>query len=133
VNEGTAIKRLCADLGLPGGDTSAQDWEYQLGDEYRTEPDVYRYLKAYDAPGYGHAERTVLVRLIFDVVDGLLGEDEEAGQRAWSRVRETIGERFAAHEDVVEYWSVIGHDLDDAFALTPFVRELRERSAARAT
>lgn len=45
--ERAALERICADLGLPRGDAWTQDWAYELGEQYRTEAYVGKYLAAY--------------------------------------------------------------------------------------
>ena len=103
-----ALERICADLGLPQGDAYTQDWAYELGEEYRTESYLYKYLAAYGNPGYGTSERQLLVQLILDVVNDLLQKDESMGRRVWTRTVEVIRGNFSMHREQIEYWAVIG-------------------------
>ncbi len=121
---GAALKRICADLGLPPGDAYTQDWAYELGEEYRTEAWVYKCLDAYQNRGYGSSERCLLVEVVLDIVNDLLQQDESVGRKAWARAVEVIQRDFSMHRAQVEYWAVVGEALEDAFVLTPLAREL---------
>lgn len=119
-----AIRRLCQDLGLPLGDSYTQDWVYELPEEFRTEGAFYRYVAACRRPGYGDAEKRLLVDLALDVANDLLQRDVPQGHRAWEHLAELMREERGIHRDQIEYWALFGEPLEDAFALTPLARLL---------
>ncbi|AKT43559.1 hypothetical protein [Chondromyces crocatus] len=119
-----AIRRLCADLGLPEGGPYTQDWAYELPEEFRSEAHFYRYVDAYQNAAYGDLERQVLVELTLDVVNDLMQRDGGTGEAAWSTLATVIRRHPGLHRDQVEYWASFDADLEDAFTLTPLVREL---------
>jgi hypothetical protein len=84
-------------------------------------------MEAYGRPEYDDPERRVLLDLIIDIVNDLYEEDSHAGALQWKAVADLVVSRPAAHRDQIEYWSVMDHALEDAFAITPLVRELRAR------
>jgi len=122
----SAIQRICQDLELPVGDSFTQDWAYELPEEFRHEAALYRYLSAYTSKGYGANEKRLLVQLALDIVNDLLQQEEEVGGRAWSALADLLRMNHGLHRDQVEYWSVVGEPLEDAFALTPLARALWE-------
>jgi hypothetical protein len=119
-----ALRRICADLGLPSGDAYTQDWAYELKEDYRNEAAFDRYLAAYSTASYGDAERLLLVQLTLDIANDLLGQNATVGRNAWNRLVKVLRENPALHRDQVEYWALLGEPIEDAFALTPLAREL---------
>ena len=117
-----ALRRICAHLGLPQGDAYTQDWAYELGEEYRTESHVYKYISAYGNAGYSPVERQLLVDLILDVVNDLLVESDRVGQQAWVATMEVVRQNFSLHRSQLESWAVPEDPLEDAYAITPLVR-----------
>lgn len=127
--EGSAadtIERICRDLGLPSGDSYTQDWIYELPEEFRTLESFDKYVSAYSTPGYGDAEKRLLMQLMFDVANDLLGNDQATGRQSWNKLLPLLRDDSELHRELVEYWASPGEPLEDAFRLTPFVRALQE-------
>lgn len=122
-----AIERICRDLGLPTGDSYTQDWAYELSEEFRSSEFLSRYVKAYSTPGYGDAEKRLLMQLMLDVTNDLLQRDEAVGRQAWESLVNLLRVNRELHRDQVEYWALPGEPLEDAFRLTPLVRVLQEQ------
>jgi hypothetical protein len=128
--EGTmagAIERISRDLGLPRGDAYTQDWAYELPEEFRSFEFFPRYVKAYSTPDYQDAEKLLLMQLMLDIVNDLLGSDEKVGQQAWNSLTELLRTNPGLHHEQVEYWALPGEPLEDAFHLTPLIRDLQEQ------
>lgn len=121
-----AIARICRDLGLPGGDSFTQDWAYELPEAYRTRAFLERYVEAYSTPGYGSAEKRVLMQLILDVANDLLERSEGLEDEVWARVVGLLQADRQLHEGLVEHWALTGEPLDNVFSLTPKMRAVRE-------
>jgi hypothetical protein len=120
-----AIERVCRDLGLPPGDSYTQDWVYELPEEYRTSEFFSKYAAAYLMPEYGSAEKRLLMQLMLDVTNDLLQRDEAAGHQAWNSLVHFLNLDLELHRDKLEYWSLPGEPLEDAFRLTPLIRSFR--------
>jgi hypothetical protein len=121
-----AIVRVCQGLGLPVGDSFSQDWAYELPEEFRTREFFERYLRAYSVPGYGPAEKHVLMQLILDVANDLLEREEGLESRAWERVVEFLQADRQLHWDLIDHWALMGEPLENVFPLTPRIRAVRE-------
>jgi len=124
-----AIARICQDLGLPAGDAFSQDWAHELPEEFRTKDFFERYLRTYSTPGYGHAEKRVLMQLLLDVANDLLERTEGLENEAWERLAALLRADGKLHWELIEHWALIGEPLEDAFPLTPKVRVVRQALA----
>lgn len=122
--ERRAIETIRQDLGLPAGDAYTQDWVHELPDEYRTMEWLKAYSRSYANPGYGEAEKRLLMSLMLDVANDLLDVDSVVGQEAWDVVRPLLLTDNGIHRAQIDYWVLDGKPLDDGFALTPMMREL---------
>lgn len=122
-----AIARVCQDLGLAAGDSFSQDWAYELPEEFRTREFWERYLVAYSTPGYGPAEKHVLMQLILDVANDLLERDEGLESGAWEKVEALLQADRQLHWELIEHWALMGEPLEDVFPLTSRMRTVRER------
>lgn len=122
-----AIERICRELSLPTGDSYTQDWVYELPEEFRNYRFFSKYLAAYSTPGYGDAEKRLLVQLMLDVTNDLLQRDEVLGHQAWKSITNLLQTEPELHRDQIEYWALSGELLADAFRLTPLVRSLKEK------
>ncbi|MGK3963949.1 hypothetical protein WMF38_07180 [Sorangium sp. So ce118] len=118
-----AIRKICFDLSLPEGNSYTQDWAHELPEEFRTEAAFYKYMNAYTNPTYDDPERHLLMDLALDVANDLLQQDENVGKKAWHALTNILRMRPDLHRNQIEYWALAGEDLEDAFALTPLVRE----------
>ena len=131
--ESNALKRVCEDLGVPAPDSYTQDWAYELPEAYRTEDYFNRYLGAYKGPGYGAAEKHLVMQLMLDIANDSMANNMDAGKAMWAALRSLLQQDHVLHTDLIEHWALVDEPIEDAFALTPFVRELREelRTAGR--
>jgi len=121
------IERICRDLSLPIGRPHTQDWAYELPEEFRTYEFFFKYLVAYSTPGYGDAEKRLLMELMLDVTNDLLQRDKVLGYQAWNSLLDSLTAESELHRDQLEYWALPGEPLEDAFRLTPLVRLLLDK------
>jgi hypothetical protein len=126
-NRREAIARVCQGLGLPAGDSFSQDWAYELPEEFRTREFFERYLRAYSTPGYGPAEKHVLMQLILDVANDLLEGEEGLEGGAWEKVVELLQADRQLHWDLIEHWTLVGEPPENVFRLTSRIRTVREK------
>jgi hypothetical protein len=122
-----AIVRVCQDLGLPVGDSFSQDWAYELPEDFRTREFFERYLVAYSTPGYGPAEKHVLMQLVLDVANDLLERSEGLEGDAWDKVVALLQADRQLHWNLIEHWALIGEPLENVFRLTSRMRAVREK------
>jgi hypothetical protein len=123
-----AMARICQDLGLPGGDSFTQDWAFELPEGFRTREFFERYLTAYSTPGYGPAEKHVLMHLILDVANDLIERHEGLEWGAWGRVVALLQADHRLHRELIEHWALVGEPLESGFRLTPRMRAVREKT-----
>ena len=124
--ESNALKRVCEDLGVPAPDSYSQDWAYELPEAYRTEDYFSRYLDAYQRPSYGAAEKHLLMQLMLDIANESIAHESDTGQSMWTALRSLLQQDHVLHTELIEHWALVDEPLEDAFALTPLVRELRD-------
>ena len=120
-----AIQRLCDDLGLPPPRPYSQDWAYELPEAYRTRSYLEKYLGAYEDASYGDVEKGLLMQLMVDITNEFLDDDSDDFDAAWEPLRALLKRDHALHGELIEHWAHPGHPLEDAFALAPFMRDLR--------
>lgn len=120
-----AIETLCQDLGLPRYDRFTQDWEYELAEEFRTVAWLKKYIGAYQNQAYGEQERQVLMKLLLDSLNDGIESGDSAFELLWNDVALLLSRDRELHKQLIEHWSLGTEPLEDAFAITPRIRELR--------
>jgi hypothetical protein len=123
-NEADAIDTICRDLNLPSGGAYCQDWAYELPDEFRTSQWASKYMHAYENVLYGNEERKLLIKLILDITNDLLETDHESAINVWLTTKAILRRDSLLHQDKFAYWASADVSLEDAFALTPLMRDL---------
>lgn len=121
-----AIARVCQGLGLPLGDSFSQDWAYEVPEKFRTREFFERYVEAYSTPGYGVAEKHLLMQLILDVANDLLERGEGPEDEAWGKVVALLQADRKIHWDLIEHWALLGEPPENVFRLTSQMRAVRE-------
>ena len=119
-----AIRRLCDDLGLPGGDEFTQDWEHELPEEFRSSEWLPRFIAAYNSEGYGPSEKQALMMLLLDCLNEGIEAGDEAIECLWNEVAPLLLADREIHSNLIEHWSLPGESLEDAFAITARIRTL---------
>jgi len=125
-----ALDRICTDLGLWRGDRRTQDWAFEVPDTFRTDAWLASYLEAFVRTDYGHSERQALFDLIFDILNDKMKETPERSEALWHRALQTVAPYLAEHRERIQYWFCPENDLEDAFAIAPFVRTLAHARTA---
>ncbi len=64
------------------------------------------------------------MHLMLDVTNDLLGSDEDSGRIAWQIVGGLLHGNYSMHLDEFEYWSLKNSSIEDAFAITPYIRQM---------
>lgn len=121
------VNKICNDLGLPEGDEFTQDWAYELSDEYRTKEWLNKYIAAYLNNNYSLDGKNELMTLSLDVSNDLLCSGVSSTDEVIMKVLNVLFENHQNHMDLINYWSLDDEPIEDCFALTSKIRELKKR------
>lgn len=120
-----SIKRICRDLGIPEGDKFTQDWAYELPEEFRTDKWLSKYTLAYSNDDYSESEQDLLMQLILDVTNDCLNMGVSANDEVIINALSLLSGNHQRYSELIEYWAQDGDPLEDCFALTEKIREIR--------
>lgn len=121
------IDRICKDLNLPRGDFFTQDWAYELPEKFRTTYWLKKYISAYLDINYSKVEKDVLMTLMLDVSNDFLTQGTDVGEELIVGVLNFLLKNHHCHLKLIDYWSLEGESLEDCFALTPAVRNIKNQ------
>jgi hypothetical protein len=119
-----AIDRLAARLGLRN-EPQMQDWEWEVADAERLD----EFIALYGDPQLSEDERFTLMETIIQSCEDL--GDALEGDPRWSKVQALLEEHLDLHISSVWYWAALENDLDDAWRVSPFMRDLVEKHRVR--
>lgn len=116
-----AVKRISEDLNLKIRNQYSQDWEYESADSDR----VGEFLEYYVNHKLNSTEKQILVKLILESYNDYVGEK---GFHLYytKKVRKILESEYELHNDIIKYWSCEGEELENAFYITPLIREIAE-------
>jgi hypothetical protein len=115
-----AIENLAQELKLPYGD-HMQDWSYEVADP----ADIDKYIDYYTLIS-DEDKKFVLMEIIIQATE--YQDEEKDFLKHWGRVSELLKNDFAIHEYTIFYWSSFDvKNLEDAWTITPYMRELWNR------
>lgn len=114
------IERLTQELKLKGADKYVQDWECEVVNVNQL-PD---YISFYSNNILNLNEKSTLMRIILEAYNDYvsLGNYNETFEKS---IEEFLKKDYAIHKDTIAYWLCEECDLDDYFAITPFMREFK--------
>jgi hypothetical protein len=102
-------------------DNWMQDWPYEVVNR----DDIEKYLEYYNITKDDNKKFRVMEMLIQSVEEQ---ECEENFLRYWNIIKNVLEKDFLIHEYTIWYWCLFEEveedDLDNAFRVTPFLREL---------
>ncbi len=114
-----AVKKIVANLNLKGGDKHSQDWEYEAADPDRIED----FLKFYINNKLDAVEKRILVKLLLESYNDYVGENG-FNLDYTKRIKKILEKEKALCEDIIRVWLCEGEELEDAFYITPVIREI---------
>lgn len=115
------IKRLTTELRLEGANKYTQDWEYEVANVNQL-PD---YINFYKNSKLNLNEKSTLMRIILEAYnDYIIQENHEDVYR--KSIKEFLKKDYFIHKDTILYWSCENEDLDDCFAITPLIRQIKD-------
>ncbi|WP_429314119.1 hypothetical protein [Paenibacillus mucilaginosus] len=106
-------------MSLPEKVAFCQDWEYEVTNAGRLEEFMDYYQHAVLDAEEKFA-RMIIILSSFD--DALTGGHAPGG--AWERIRRCLTEDIDIHGNTIHYWALHGEELEDGFAVTPYIRTL---------
>ncbi|HCP9057520.1 TPA: hypothetical protein OF605_004909 [Escherichia coli] len=121
------IDKICSELGVPVSDKFTQDWAYELPEKYRTKEWLSKYIAAYLNNGYSQKGKNELMTLALDVCNDLLSSGVPPSDKVIVKALNTLLDNYKNHIDLINYWALDDESLEDIFALTPEIRELKKR------
>lgn len=117
-----SIERLVKDLNLVKGDSFTQEWECEAADVNRIED----FLSYYESAKLNSNEKVTLMRLILESYNDYVCEFGYNAVFA-CKLKRILENEKTFFKDVIEYWSCGDEELEDCFAITSFMREIRDR------
>ncbi|WP_336296508.1 hypothetical protein [Cronobacter dublinensis] len=120
------VNKICQNLDLPVGDNFTQDWAHELPDEYRTKKWLEKYILAYQNGDYTEEEKNELMSLSLDVSNDLLSSGVNPNDVIIVKVLNILFENRKKHIELIEYWSLDDEPIEDCFALTNQIRQLKK-------
>lgn len=116
------IDRLVKDLHLNHVNQYTQDWEIEVvNSDYLSE-----YIEYYNSQSLNYNEKSTLMRIILEAFNQYYIVNIKDDQY-WSLIEKNIITDYYIHKDTVQYWCCDGEELDDSFAITYLVRNIKKK------
>lgn len=112
-----AIESLVKKLSLPKPGPFTQDWEYEVADDTR----INEFLSCYESKILNEEEKFALMIVIIESLNDAI-EKSDVSEPILRKAKELLLKNIAIHTNTILYWSLEGEDLEDCFAITPFIR-----------
>ena len=113
------INKLTKELKLEGADEFTQDWECEVANVNQ----LPEYIEYYQSKNLNINEKTTLMRIILEAYNDyvvLENEEDVYGEV----IKEFLKRDYSIYEETIKYWACEGEELDDCFAITPFIRNM---------
>lgn len=115
------ICRLTRELELKGATEYTQDWECEVANMDQ----LPKYIKYYMSTQLNSNEKSTLMRIILEAYNDYVGmhcKEDEYGKI----IEDLLGSDYFIHQEAIKYWGCKNDDLGDCFAITPFIRAIRD-------
>ncbi|WP_233354826.1 MULTISPECIES: hypothetical protein [Paenibacillus] len=121
-----SIESLIKKLHLPSLTPFSQDWEYTSADSSR----VNEFITFYENNKLNNKEKFTLMIVIISSFDDYLSEGIGTEDiKIWDRIKQNILKDYKLHINTIIYWALEENDLEDCFAVTPYIREILEQKS----
>lgn len=118
------INSLIDKLDLPELDPFMQDWEYEVGNSTRIE----EFVAYYENHSLTIKEKFALMIIIISSFDDYLSEGKAIQIEAfWRKIKKNLLTDHEIHIHTIAYWAIEEEELEDCFAVTPYIREVKNR------
>ena len=119
-----AIEKLTYLFNFPSN-YPLQDWEYLVADSERIPEFFGAYRKNLVTTD---EEKFTLMAVTISSIDNGLSEEKMYSDKTWETLEDILSSEFDIYKYLVFYWSVWdAEDLEDAFAISSFMRELSKK------
>lgn len=112
-----ARESLIEKLNLPELGPYTQDWEYEVSDASR----ISEFISFYENQTLSKEEKFTLMVIIVSSYDDSLGEGNIKSD-VWDKIKYHLLNEINIHRNTILYWALDDEDLEDCFAITPFMR-----------
>nr|WP_261764423.1 hypothetical protein [Paenibacillus xylanexedens] len=120
--EQASMESLIQKLNLPPLTPFSQDWEYTSADASRLD----EFITYYENHQLNDNEKFTLMIIMISSLDDYLSEGKGTdGHKLWNRIKQNLRKDYELHIHTINYWAQDESDLEDCFAVTPYVREMR--------
>lgn len=113
------IERLSNDLNLKNTDAFTQDWECEVVDVEK----ISEYLLYYKTSSLNRNEKITLIRLILEAYNDYICLEKEEDLYG-KEIENILNNDYSVHEDTIKYWACENEELENCFAITPFIRRI---------
>lgn len=115
-----SIEKLAKDLNLTKGDGYTQEWECEAADANR----IQDFLSYYGNTELNSNEKVTLMRLILESYNDYVYEFGYNSVFS-NKLEQILLNEETLYGDIIAYWACGDDELEDCFAITSFMRELR--------
>ncbi|WP_339293166.1 hypothetical protein MKY48_13635 [Paenibacillus sp. FSL W8-0187] len=121
-----SIESLIKKLHLSPFTPFSQDWEYTSADSSR----VNEFITYYEKNKLNNKEKFTLMIVIISSFDDYLSKGIGTEDiKIWNRIKQNILKDYKLHINTIIYWALEENDLEDCFAVTPYIREILEQKS----
>lgn len=116
------ICRLTKELGLVGATEYTQDWECEVANIDQ----LPKYITYYMTKQLNLNEKTTLMRIVLESYNDYIGmhyKKDEYGEI----IKSLLESEYHIHQETIKHWSCGNDNIEDCYAITPFVRTIRDR------
>lgn len=116
-----SIQRIAKDLKIRLEEGYMQDWEYEVADAKR----ISEFIAYYKQNFLNTNEKITIMTLILSSYDDYINEYGENFD--YSReIKQILISEPELYLDIVKYWACESEDFEGGFAITPFVKQIRD-------
>lgn len=121
---GETINRLTRELQLEGADKYTQDWEYEVADINQ----LPKYINYYKTEQLNLNEKSTLMRIILEAYNDYR-ETNNKEDVYHDVINDLLVNEYFIHQETLKYWGCGNEELENCFAITPFIRIIRDKMA----
>lgn len=115
------IAKLTKRLQLEGVNDFTQDWEYEVANAEQ----LQSYIEYYQKANLNVNEKTTLMRIILEAYNDFVALNVQECKYQ-NVIKQLLCYDYTIHEGTINYWSCEGEDLENCFAITAFVRSIKD-------
>ncbi len=118
-SSGVSEKKLSERLGLHWSN-DIQDWDLIMSDYGR----ISDFLKIYQTELKNDENKFTLMQLIVSSFDDGICNADSQELKNWEICKIILIKECYLHYSTIKYWSLLDHEIENIFSITPFMREV---------